>query len=451
MDLGASQTVCNVTLSWEGAYGKAFHVLGSDNGTHVDARCRRSPTAPAARSRSRSAARPATCGSTCRPVRPATASRCGRCRSRRRAPPTTRPDDRPGHRTRPAPPTARSAIAGSQGNWALLVNGQNWVDQGRDVGPGTGRLPAARGQPQGDRRQHHPHLGHGRRLEGPLRRGRGATGMRTVAGFWLAPGGGPGSGGCPNYVTDADLQGELDERHRHLGHGVQGQPRRAHVERRQRVPARPGQLLLGRRARGAAHRLRDVRQRRRQADPPDRPDPPGDVDRRLDRRVAVLQGQLARPGPLRPEQPTTPSATPRRPGSRAATPSRTSSPRAARPASGRSRTTPTACPTRAPTQQNADGYTRAWNCIKAHPGVALGATLFHYGNEGDFGGIWFNVKPGNNKRLSYYAIAKAYGGPAGAAGVNTPPDVQLDDRRQQRRRRGRLDLHGQRRGERPER
>ena len=47
--------------------------------------------------------------------------------------------------------------------------------------------------------------------------------------------------------------------------------------------------------------------------------------------------------------------------------------------------------------------------------------MFHYGNEGDFGGIWFNLKPGNNRRLSFYALAKAYGGPAGAAGTNTPP------------------------------
>ena len=53
--------------------------------------------------------------------------------------------------------------------------------------------------------------------------------------------------------------------------------------------------------------------------------------------------------------------------------------------------------------------------------MALGATMFHFGTEGDFGGIWFNVLPGGNRRLSYHAIARAYGGPAGAAGVNTPP------------------------------
>ena len=72
-------------------------------------------------------------------------------------------------------------------------------------------------------------------------------------------------------------------------------------------------------------------------------------------------------------------------------------------------------------QDNANGYTNAWRCIKNHPGVALGATLFHYGNEGDFRGIWFNIKPGNNKRLSYYAVAKAYGGSAANANTNTPP------------------------------
>ncbi|BBA98439.1 putative secreted protein [Actinacidiphila reveromycinica] len=61
-------------------------------------------------------------------------------------------------------------------------------------------------------------------------------------------------------------------------------------------------------------------------------------------------------------------------------------------------------------QQKADGYTTAWNCVTAHPGVALGATLFHYGNEDDFGGIWFNLVPDGLKRPSYYAVKRAYGG-----------------------------------------
>ncbi|MEV6013599.1 discoidin domain-containing protein [Streptomyces sp. NPDC051976] len=72
-------------------------------------------------------------------------------------------------------------------------------------------------------------------------------------------------------------------------------------------------------------------------------------------------------------------------------------------------------------QQKADGYTNAWKCVSDHQGVALGATLFHYGNENDFGGIWFNLVPDGLKRPSYYAVTKAYGG--NTAGDNLPPQV----------------------------
>ncbi|CAM5370819.1 beta-mannosidase OS=Streptomyces tendae OX=1932 GN=GUR47_01905 PE=3 SV=1 [Streptomyces tendae] len=57
--------------------------------------------------------------------------------------------------------------------------------------------------------------------------------------------------------------------------------------------------------------------------------------------------------------------------------------------------------------QKAEGYTKAWNCVTGHRGVALGATLFHYGTEHDFGGIWFNLLPDGLKRLSYYAVKRA--------------------------------------------
>jgi hypothetical protein len=71
-------------------------------------------------------------------------------------------------------------------------------------------------------------------------------------------------------------------------------------------------------------------------------------------------------------------------------------------------------------QAKAAGYTNAWNCITGHHGVALGATMFHYGIEQDFGGVWFNLIPGGLKRLSYYSVQQAYGGPAPA---NTPPVI----------------------------
>jgi F5/8 type C domain-containing protein/glycosyl hydrolase family 2 len=77
-------------------------------------------------------------------------------------------------------------------------------------------------------------------------------------------------------------------------------------------------------------------------------------------------------------------------------------------------------PTQDTDQQSAAGYTTAWQCVSGHTGVALGATLFNYGNENDFGGIWFNLAPAGWKRLSYYQVAAAYGGTPQS---NTPPVI----------------------------
>ena len=70
--------------------------------------------------------------------------------------------------------------------------------------------------------------------------------------------------------------------------------------------------------------------------------------------------------------------------------------------------------------QKRDGYTASWNAIKAHPGVALGATEFHYGLENDFGGVWLNTFSGAWRRLGYHALKLAYSGQASA---NTPPEI----------------------------
>ncbi|WP_424216838.1 discoidin domain-containing protein (plasmid) [Streptomyces sp. BI20] len=74
-------------------------------------------------------------------------------------------------------------------------------------------------------------------------------------------------------------------------------------------------------------------------------------------------------------------------------------------------------------QAKADGYTNAWNCVTGHRGVALGATVFHYGTEYDFGGHWFNLTPAGERRKSYYALKRAYGG--NTAGDNLPPTVSV--------------------------
>jgi hypothetical protein len=77
-------------------------------------------------------------------------------------------------------------------------------------------------------------------------------------------------------------------------------------------------------------------------------------------------------------------------------------------------------PTEPTDQQKAAGYATAWNCITGHTGVALGATLFNYGTENDFGGVWFNLDTGGWQRLSYYQVAHLYGGSVQA---NTPPVI----------------------------
>ncbi|WP_169746469.1 discoidin domain-containing protein [Demequina oxidasica] len=66
-------------------------------------------------------------------------------------------------------------------------------------------------------------------------------------------------------------------------------------------------------------------------------------------------------------------------------------------------------------------YVDSWKCIMEHKDKGLGATFFHFGTEGDFGGVWFNVLPGDNKRLGYYALAKTWGKNIDA--MNTPPEM----------------------------
>jgi exo-beta-1,3-glucanase (GH17 family) len=70
--------------------------------------------------------------------------------------------------------------------------------------------------------------------------------------------------------------------------------------------------------------------------------------------------------------------------------------------------------------QKRDGYTYSWNAVKGHPGVALGATEFHYGLENDFGGVWLNTTTGGWRRLGYQALRQAY---TGQVAANTPPVI----------------------------
>ena len=71
-------------------------------------------------------------------------------------------------------------------------------------------------------------------------------------------------------------------------------------------------------------------------------------------------------------------------------------------------------------QQNAAGYATAWGCITGNPGISLGGTLFNYGTENDFGGIWYNLVPGGWKRLAYDQVTKLF---RGTAPANTAPVI----------------------------
>ncbi len=77
-------------------------------------------------------------------------------------------------------------------------------------------------------------------------------------------------------------------------------------------------------------------------------------------------------------------------------------------------------PTEPTDVQKSQGYATAWNCITSHTGVALGATLFNYGIENDFGGVWFDLITGHWRRLSDFTVAQLYGG---KISTNTPPVI----------------------------
>jgi hypothetical protein len=70
--------------------------------------------------------------------------------------------------------------------------------------------------------------------------------------------------------------------------------------------------------------------------------------------------------------------------------------------------------------QSSQGYATVWNCITSHTGVALGATLFNYGTENDFGAVWFNLLTDHFRRLSDFTVARLYGG---QISTNTPPVI----------------------------
>ncbi|WP_424866923.1 discoidin domain-containing protein [Streptomyces sp. SAI-229] len=310
-------------------------------------------------------------------------------------------------------------VTGGQGNWQLTVDGIPYQIKGLTWGPSVA-----------DANRYMPDL----RSMGvntirtwgtdassrPLFDSAAAHGIKVIAGFWLQPGGGPGSGGCVDYRTDTAYKDRM----------LAEFPRWV-----QEYKDHPGVLMwnvgnesvlglqncysgdeLERQRDAYTTFVNDVTKRIHAVDPNHpvtstdawvgawpyykRNAPDLDLyavnsyNAVCDVRAAWEQGGYTKPyivtesGPAGEwEVPDDANGVPREPAD----------------------------------QAKAEGYTKAWNCVTGHRGVALGATLFHYGTEYDFGGIWFNLLPAGEKRLSYHAVKRAYGGDTSRD--NTPPVV----------------------------
>ncbi len=150
--------------------------------------------------------------------------------------------------------------------------------------------------PGGPGRQHPPHVGH-RRVHPAAARRRGRPRHQGHARVLAGARRRARLGRLRRLRHRRDLQVDHAGRHRRLGRDLSRPSRRPHVERRQRVGPGPGELLQRGRTRRAAQRLHHLRQRCGRGHPRRRRPAPGHLDRRLDRRLAVLRGERPRPRP----------------------------------------------------------------------------------------------------------------------------------------------------------
>jgi hypothetical protein len=421
VDLGTRTELCGLRLVWEAAAARAYDVQVSDDGTtwttvagtrtgtggteqldvHATGRFLRLALLTRATAWGYSLwevdafAVPA--GTTPAPTTPTT--------------PTT-----PGCTTGAADGAVR--VAGSKPNWCLLVDGRPWTVKGVTWGPSVAEFPARAadltdlgvntirtwGTDAGSR---------------ALLDAAAAARMRVVAGFWLAPGGGPGSGGCPDYVTDPtykanalkDITTWVTAYRDHPGVLMWDVGNESLLGMAQ---CWSGTQLEAQRNAYAAF-VNEAAVRIHSLDPKH---PVTNTDAwtgawdYLKRNAPALDlyglntyggvcgteqawvaGGYDKPYLITEGGPT---------------------------GDWEAKADVNGIPDQGTDRDNAAGYTTAWRCVQEHPGVALGATLFNYGTETDFGGIWFNLLPGGERRLAWHAVAAAYGAPA-AQGRNTPP------------------------------
>jgi hypothetical protein len=188
VDLGTTATVTEVVLNWEAAYATAFQIQVSDNA--ADWRTVYSTTTGTG------GVQRLPVSGTGRYVRMHGTQRVGGY----------------GYSlwefqvygTAGTPPTGPGVVrvTGSQGNWQLTVDGNAYVVKGLTWGPPA----SAAGTYLPDLRAMGVNTVRTWGTDGstlPLLDAAAANGIKVINGFWLQPGGGPGSGGCVNYVTDS--------------------------------------------------------------------------------------------------------------------------------------------------------------------------------------------------------------------------------------------------------
>lgn len=310
-------------------------------------------------------------------------------------------------------------VTGSQGNWQLTVDGSPYQVKGLTWGPSVADadkyMPDVRSMGVNTIRTWGTDAS-----SKPLFDSAAANGIKVVAGFWLQPGGGPGSGGCVNYLTDTAYKNQMlaefpkwvDTYKDHPGVLMWNVGNESVLGLQN---CYTGDELEKQRDAYTTF-VNDVTKKIHAVDPnhpvtstdawtgawpyykKNAPDldlyAVNSYDAVCDIKPTWEQGGYTKPyivtetGPAGEwEVPDDANGVPEEPTDRA----------------------------------KAEGYTKAWDCVTGHQGVALGATMFHYGTEYDFGGIWFNLLPAGQKRLSYYAVKKAYKG--SVAGDNTPPVI----------------------------
>ncbi|WP_419999989.1 discoidin domain-containing protein [Streptomyces boninensis] len=323
----------------------------------------------------------------------------------------------------PQPAAAAAAsvvkVTGSQGNWQLTVDGQPYTVKGLTWGPPVAEaasyMPDVKSLGANTVRTWGTDA-----TTKPLLDAAAANGVKVMAGFWLQPGGGPGSGGCVNYETDTGYKDKM----------LAEFPRWV-----QEYKDHPGVLMwnvgnesvlglqncfsgdeLERQRNAYTTFVNDIAKKIHEVDPNhpvtstdawvgawpyyQRNSPDLDL-LAVNAYGAVCDVQEAwdKGGYNRPYIIT----------------------EAGPPGEWEVPDDANGVPDEPTDAAKAEGYTTAWQCITGHRGVALGATLFHYGTENDFGGVWFNLTPDKKRRLSYYAVKRAYGGDTG--GDNTPPVI----------------------------